>query len=149
MKPLYILIGTFIVAFIVSNSCKTQCDYKLAGRIALSAMLLFTSLGHFMFTDGMSKMIPDCIPFSRTIIYITGVAEIIAAICLFVPGLREITGIFLFAFFILILPTNIYAAIKHLNYETGEYNGYGIIYLWFRIPFQMILLWWTYYFVLN
>lgn len=143
------MICTFIVTLIGPKICKAHCDYKLAGRIALSAMLLFTSLGHFMFTEGMSKMIPDFIPFSRTIIYMTGVAEIIAAICLFVPGLREITGIFLITFFILILPTNIYAAIKHLNYETGEYNGYGIVYLWFRIPFQIVLLWWTYYFVLK
>lgn len=144
MKPLLVLIGVFVLSLIGTKIFKSEIDYKLAGKIALSVMLLFTSLGHFMFTGGMSKMLPDFLPFRVHLIYATGFIEIAAAIGIFVPSLRYITGILLIVFFILVLPTNIYAAIKHLNYETGNFDGKGIVYLWFRVPFQVFLICWTY-----
>lgn len=149
MKPLFVLIGVFICALAGTRIFKSEIDYTLAGIIALSAMLLFTALGHFMFTRGMSAMLPDFVPFRMQLIYLTGLIEIAAAIGMFIPEFKKVTGILLIIFFILILPANIYAAIKHLNYETGNTDGKGLSYLWFRIPFQLLLIWWVYYFVLR
>lgn len=112
-------------------------------------MLLFTSAGHFMFTAGMSKMLPAFIPYRTATIYLTGLIEIAAAITLFIPACKKVTGIFLIVFFVAVLPANIYAAGKHLNYETGTFDGPGIRYLWFRIPFQILLIIWTYFFVVK
>ncbi len=149
MKPLFVLIGVFICALAGTKIFKSEIDSNLAGIIALSAMLLFTALGHFMFTRGMSAMLPDFVPFKMQLVYLTGLIEIAAAIGIFIPGFRKVTGILLIIFFILILPANIYAAIKHLNYETGNTDGKGLSYLWFRIPFQVLLIWWVYYFVVR
>lgn len=128
---------------------KGNYNYLLAGKIALATMLLFTALGHFLYTKGMTLMIPDSIPFRQEIIYLTGFIEIAAAIGIFIPNIKIATAILLIIFFILILPTNIYAAVKHLNYQTGTFDGNGISYLWFRIPFQLLLICWTYYFVFK
>jgi len=149
MKPLVVLVCVFAVSLLVTKLFKQHIDYKLSGKIALAAMLLFTSLGHFLYAKGMTMMLPDFIPFRSELIFLTGFVEIAAAIGFFIPGLRGFTGILLIVFFVLVLPSNIYATIKQLNYETGTFDGKGISYLWFRIPFQALLILWTYFFVMK
>ncbi|PRD48470.1 DoxX family protein [Sphingobacterium haloxyli] len=149
MKPLFVLIGVWLISLLIIKLWRSAFDYKLSGKIALSVMLLFTALGHFMYTEGMSKMLPHFIPFSMQIIYATAFIEIIAAICIFIPAFRHITGVLLVFFFLAVLPANIFAAVTHLNYETGSYDGPGVDYLWFRIPFQLVLICWTYLFVIK
>ncbi len=77
-------------------------------------------------------------------VYLTGVIEIAAAIGLFIPNFRIVTAWLLIAFFILILPANIYAAIKHIDYQKGTFDGNGLTYLWFRIPLQILFVVWAY-----
>tara|TARA_R110002033_G_scaffold51482_1_gene98534 strand:- start:216 stop:590 length:375 start_codon:yes stop_codon:yes gene_type:complete len=121
----------------------------LAGQIAMAAMLLFTSLGHFMFTEGMAAMMPEFIPLKKEMVYFTGVMEILFAIGLLIPRLKTPTAWLLMLFFILILPANIKAAVENINYQTGELNGSGIDYLWFRVPLQIIFILWVYFTTLK
>ncbi|WP_345968621.1 DoxX family protein [Arenibacter algicola] len=121
----------------------------MAGQIAMAAMLLFTSLGHFMFTEGMAAMMPEFIPLKKEMVYFTGVMEILFAIGLLIPRLKTPTAWLLMLFFILILPANIKAAVENLNYQTGELNGSGIDYLWFRVPLQIIFILWVYFTTLK
>ena len=51
----------------------------------------------------------------------------------------------LILFFIAILPANIKASLENINYQTGELNGNGIEYLWFRIPLQIVFILWVYF----
>lgn len=90
-------------------------------------------------------MLPDFIPFKIAVVYITGVMEIAAAICLLIPSLSVWTGWALIVFFILLLPGNIKAAIQHIDYEKGTFNGKGPSYLWFRIPLQILFIAWVYF----
>lgn len=138
-----------MLSLVYTKISTSAFDFPFSGRLALSIMLVFTSIGHFKFTDGMMKMLPDFIPAKKMIVYITGFLEIIAAVGIFIPSLRYAIGILLILFFVLILPSNIYAATRKLNYETGNYDGKGLSYLWFRIPFQILLILWVYYFVLH
>lgn len=110
----------------------------------MSAMLVFTAVAHFVFTKGMAKILPDLIPYKIEIIYLTGIIEIVAAIGLLTPSFRVITAWLLIAFFILILPANIYASIKQIDYQKGTADGNGLNYLWFRIPLQILFIVWTY-----
>ncbi len=143
------MLGTFAVSLLVTRLGRSAFDVSLAGRIALAFMLVFTATGHFVFTRGMTAMLPAFVPFRAFMVYLTGVLEILAAAGLFVPGLRVLTGYLLILFFILILPANIYAAVNHLNYETGATNGKGLAYLWFRVPFQLLLICWAWYFAVR
>lgn len=149
MKPLFVLLTVFLISNLVIRQYKGDMDYHLAGKIALAATLLFTSLGHLIYTKGMLLMLPDFIPLKKEMIYMTGLLEVMAAFGLFIPALSRLTGMLLIVFFILILPTYIYASMRHLNYETATFDGKGPGYLWFRIPFQLLLIGWTYYFVLR
>jgi len=144
MKPLVVLIAVFIISMAVQKITSGQVDYSLSARIAMSAMLLFTSLAHFLFTKGMAMMIPAFIPYKTQFVYFTAVIEIAAAIGLLIHSLVELTGWLLIIFFLLLLPANIYAASKHINYEKASYNGKGFGYLWFRVPLQAAFISWTY-----
>lgn len=149
MKPLFILLVGCIVSNIMIWLVKGAMDYALAGKIALALMLVFTALGHHMYTQGMMLMLPDFIPFKRETVYITGLFEVLAAVGLFIPLLSQGIGVLLIIFFLAILPANIRACQRYLNYETGAFDGHGPSYLWFRIPFQLLLICWTYYFVIR
>ena len=144
MKPLIVLIVVFIVSVFALKLVRGKFDLALSGRIAMSVMLLFTAVGHFAFTKGMSMMIPDFVPSRIAVIYITGVIEIAAAIALLIPAWRVPTAWFVIGFFVLLLPANIYAAIKHVDIEKATFNGPGLEYLWFRVPLQILFIAWTY-----
>jgi uncharacterized membrane protein len=107
-------------------------------------MLLFTASGHFVFTQGMSMMMPDFIPYKAELVYLTGFIEIAAAVALHIPSLRVPSAWLLIVFFLLILPANIHAAIKQVDYQKGTYEGSGLSYLWFRVPLQILFIAWTY-----
>jgi uncharacterized membrane protein len=147
MKPLVILILTFGFALIVLRLVG-GFEYALSGRIAMSVMLLFTSLGHFLYPKGMAMMIPASLPFREGAIYVTGLIEIGAAVGLLIPWSRVMTGWLLIIFFILMLPANIYAAVKRVNLQKATYDGSGPGYLWFRVPLQILFIVWTYYFAI-
>lgn len=94
----------------------------------------------------MSMMMPPVIPYKIEMVYFTGLVEIAAAIGLMIPGLRHVTAGLLILFFILILPVNINAALRHIDLEKSNYEGNGPSYLWFRVPLQILFIAWTWYF---
>ena len=150
MKPLVILILFFLLALTWMKLFRQHLDFSYAGRIAMSTMLLFTSIGHFKFSKGMQMMIPSFVPAKETFVIITGVIEILAAIGLMLPSpWSNRAAWFLIAFFVLLLPANIYAATKHVDYEKGTYAGPGPNYLWFRVPLQILFIFWLYFFAIK
>ena len=94
-------------------------------------------------------MLPEQLPGKYGLIWATGLLEILAAIGLLLPTTVKTTGIMLCIFFLSILPANIYACYKRVNYEKADYSGNGLTYLWFRIPFQVLLITLTYFFVIK
>ena len=139
-----VLIIVFGVSVFAIRLITRKYDLPLAARIAMSGMLLFTATGHFIFTKGMAMMIPGFIPFKTEMVYLTGVIEIGAAIGLQIPRLSVLTAWLLIVFFVLLLPSNITAAVRHIDIEKGTYDGSGLHYLWFRIPLQILFIVWTY-----
>ena len=144
MKPLLVLLSSFVIAIFVVKLIYKQYDFDLSARIAMAIMLCFTAMGHFVYTKGMSMMIPEFIPFKTTFVHLTGLFEILLAIALLIPKLRAVSGWTLIIFLILMLPPNIYAAIHQVNYQKGTFDGNGLSYLWFRIPLQVLFVVWTY-----
>lgn len=144
MKPLIVLLSVFGISLLVTKFFKGNFEIALSGRVALSVMLVFTAVAHFAFSKGMAMMLPEFIPYKTETVYLTGIIEIAAAIGIFIPKFRVIIAWLLIGFFILILPANIYSAVKHVNYQKGTFDGNGLTYLWFRIPLQVLFIIWTY-----
>ncbi|MBB6239329.1 putative membrane protein [Pedobacter sp. AK013] len=146
MKPLLVLVIVYVVLLAFGGHTTFDKGNIFAGNIAMGVMLLFTAIGHFKFKTSMAAMVPLFIPKKVEVVLLTGVLEILFAIGLAIVSTRHLTGIALIIFYIAILPANIYAAKHHINYENLHKPGPGPKYLWFRIPFQLFLIAWVWYF---
>jgi len=144
METLIVLLGTFLVSVVVMRVVKGGVDYALAGRMGMSAMLVLTAVGHVIFTKGMVLMVPDFLPFKTGWVYFTGLLELAAAAGLLWPRFQKMTAWLLVVFFVSIFPANIRAALEHVNLSTGNYDGPGPGYLWFRVPLQVLFIGWVY-----
>lgn len=145
MKPLIVLIISFIITDLFFWIRNREFQHALAARIAMMLMLCFTAMGHFMFIDGMAAMLPDFVPMKMEVIIVTGVLEILLGLGLLIRSIYRKVGWGLILFLIAILPANIYAAFHEVNYQTGELDGPGVEYLWIRIPMQVLFITWVYY----
>jgi len=146
MKPLFVLLVVYVALLAFGGHTTFDKGNIFAGNIAMGVMLLFTAIGHFKFKTSMAAMIPLFIPKKVEIILFTGVLEILFAIALQIEEIRYYTGIALIIFLMTIIPANIYAAKHRINYEDLYKPGPGPKYLWFRIPFQLFLIVWVWYF---
>ena len=147
--PEIILPIVFLISLFILKIMNKGLQYALSARIAMATMLVITGVAHFFYTEGMALMLPDFIPYKRPIVYATGIIEIIAAMGMLIPAYQKLTGWLVILFFILILPSNIYSAIQHVNMEAATYDGEGVSYLWFRIPLQLFFICWVYFSCIN
>src|SRR5579872_128798 len=106
MKPLIILLIVFVLAIAGIRLATGYIDLRIAGRIAMAVMLVFTAIGHFVYTKGMVLMMPEMIPFKKELVWLTGLIEGLAAIGLLIPSTVKLTAWLLILFFILITPAN-------------------------------------------
>jgi uncharacterized membrane protein len=90
----------------------------------------------------MAAMVPPSIPYRIELIYLTGVFELLGAIVAWIPRLTRLTGFLLILMLIGLLPANIYSAINRVDFGG---HGAGPAYLLVRVPFQLFVIWWTYF----
>jgi uncharacterized membrane protein len=147
MKLLTILFVTFILALLGTKVFQGSWDFLFSGNLGMTVFIIFTGLSHFKFQKGMAMMIPDFIPAKMFWVYCTGIIEIAAGIGLMIPSIREITAILLIIFYVLVFVANINSSQKKINIFKADYTGPGMNYLYKeRIPMQIILIVWTWYF---
>jgi uncharacterized membrane protein len=149
MLVLLVLIISFLVALLISRLKKGSFQPAWAGCMAMCVMLQFTAIGHFLYLDGMTAIVPPFLPFRRELVLLTGIMEIAAGWALLVPRWRKRVAGFLVIFFILLLPANIYASMNHIDYRNGTNTGEGLSYLLFRVPLQVLFIGWTWYFGIS
>jgi uncharacterized membrane protein len=148
MKPLIVLLSVFLLSLGVSLLAPSL-DLSFCGRLAMAGMLVFTSLGHFRYTQGMMLMLPAGAPAKSFIVQATGLVEMLMAVALFIGPLVRPAAIALILFFVLLLPVNVHAARRRVNLVKADFTGPGIRYLWFRIPLQALFIGWAYFFILK
>lgn len=147
MKLLIILFVTFILSLLGSFIFLGRPDVLFSGNLGMAVFIIFTGLSHFKFQKGMEMMIPDFIPARMFWVYCTEFLEIAAGIGLMIPVTREITAVLLIIFYILVFIANINSSRKNINIFKADHTGPGMRYLYRqRIPMQVILIVWTWYF---
>jgi len=147
MKLLVVLFGTFILALLGTTVFQGKPDFLFSGNLGMAVFIIFTGFSHFKFQKGMAMMIPDFMPGKMFWVYATGVLEIAAGIGLMIPSIREMTAILLIIFYMLVFIANINSSRKNINIFKADHTGPGMRYLYVqRIPMQIILIAWTWYF---
>lgn len=143
---LTILLGSFGALTALDSIGWVRTAPETRGRISLALLFLFTSLGHFATTREMAEMLPPWVPNRVAIVYVTGVLEMAGAVGLLIPRFSRAAGICLLIFLIAVFPANVYAALARA--PMGGHEA-GPMYLLVRGPFQLLLIWWTYRFVVR
>ncbi len=147
MKLLTILFTGFITGLLATRIFQGEWNFLFSGNLGMAAFIVFTGLAHFRFRKGMVMMMPEQIPGKLFWVYATGIIEIAAGAGLMIPRIREITAVLLIIFYILVFIANINSSRKRINIFKADYSGPGMEYLYReRIPMQMILIAWTWYF---
>ena len=142
MAPLVVLLTTFLALVLVRRFLAPHTlTWSFCGRAAMSAMLLLTGSSHFFMTEELAAMLPPAVPMRHETIYATGVIELLAAVGMLIPATARLTSWCLIAFFIAVLPANIYASLNRVG--VGEH---GPAYLLFRMPLQAFFIGWVWYF---
>ena len=140
---LLLLVGPFLLITLAGRwSPRFHIAPARRARVGLSLFFIFTALGHFIRTQEMAAMLPLNVPYRVELVYLTGILELLGAIGVWIPRLTRLTGFLLILMLVAILPANIYSAINRVDFGGHEA---GPVYLLVRIPFQLFVMWWTYF----
>src|SRR5688572_436957 len=140
---LLLLVGPYLLLTLAGRwSSNFQIAPSIRARVGLSLFFIFTGLGHFIRTQEMAAMLPLNVPYRTELVYLTGILELLGAIGVWIPRLTRLTGFFLILMLIALLAANIYSAINRVDF--GGHDA-GPVYLLVRIPFQLFVVWWTYF----
>jgi len=146
MIPLIILIATFVVLYLANRFLLSdRLTMSFVGRAALAMMLLATGIAHFTSVEPMVAMMPEMIPWKKELVYFTGICELLAVFALLWDKTSRITGGMLIVFFVAVIPANITGAMNSVSFG-GMVDG--PMYLFFRIPMQLLFIVWAWVFAI-
>lgn len=138
-----LLISPWLLALLAQRLGILHVSTQCAGIWGLGIAFLFFALGHFVQTDQMIQLLPPIIPFREELVWLTGVLEIVIAFMLFFQTTRRTAAKIAFAMLVLFFPANVYGALNSADFGGHALGG---IYLLVRLPLQLLLLFWAYWF---
>lgn len=117
-------------------------EKKQTFRVLLAVLMVLAGLSHF-FADGVYlKIYPSMLPYPATMVYFTGVAEVLGGIGLLIPSVSQAAAWGLVILFIAVYPANINMAVNNIHIDNiPDGNWFQAI----RLPFQFVLIAWAYW----
>jgi uncharacterized membrane protein len=143
---LILMMGPYAVARVLSALMHREIDPRKAGAIGLTALFVFTGVGHFIMTGPMAEMLPPWVPRRVSLVYLAGVLEFALAAGFLFEGTRKLAGWVALLVLVLFFPVNAYAAVQQI--PMGG-HAWGPVYLLIRAPLQAAILLWIYWFVIR
>jgi uncharacterized membrane protein len=114
--------------------------FKTFFRGLLGVLMVLAGIVHFVNPEPYLMMMPDYLPWHEALVFISGVAEVLLGLALFVPKLRPLAGWGLIALFIAVLPANIWMATEGIQPPGLEMSPTAA---WLRIPMQAVFIFWA------
>ena len=144
MKNIATILGLLFGGFALA--CLSGAGYTKAGQVGIAAVFAFTALGHFVKQDEMLAMLPPFLPARRALVILSGGLELLFAAGVLLSAFTKVTGVVICCFLIIVTPLNIYSALRRVNFGG---HAAGPKYLLVRLPLQVLLLVWTYWFAVR
>ncbi|AFZ31445.1 membrane protein-like protein [Gloeocapsa sp. PCC 7428] len=116
--------------------------YKPVFRILLAIAMIIVGALHFTHSNGFEKIVPDYLPHSLALVYISGFLEVLAAVGLFIPGVSRFAAWLLVVLYIAVFPANLYQAVNNIEVAALPHDPPLI---WLRFPFQVFLVAWAWW----
>ncbi len=113
---------------------------RMVMRIAMSTFYLVAGYLHLTAPQGFVLIVPNYIPWPESIVFLTGLCEILGAVGLMIPATRRASGIGLAAYAVCVFPANINHALNMIPIgglpSSWWYHGP-------RLAAQPLIVWWA------
>jgi len=116
---------------------------KLVLRVLLAIFMIVAGTLHWVTPDPFVKIVPSFLPYPLSLVYISGVFEILGGIGLLVPPVSQAAAWGLIALFIAVFPANINMAVNQIQMD--GIPGSDLL-RWGRLPFQAVLIAWAWWY---
>ena len=115
-------------------------------RILLSLFFVAAGTMHFLSPAAYLHIMPPYLPNPLSLVYLSGLGEVVGGLGLLFPGLRKIAGYGLIALLIAVFPANILMAWNHISPIGVNLPAWL---LWLRLPLQALLIAWIWFCALR
>ncbi len=103
-------------------------------------LFVLAGINHFLHTEFYVSIMPPYLPWHTPLVYVSGVAEIMLGLMLFVRRIERLAAWGIIAVIIAVTPANVQMAI-----HSALYPDYSPFALWMRLPLQGVLIAWVYW----
>lgn len=114
---------------------------KLTLKVLFAILLVAAGANHFFNTPFYLRIMPPYLPRPLLLVYLSGLAEIFLGVLLLVPGFTRVAAWGVMALLVAVFPANL-----HMAFNRGLYPEYGEAALWARLPLQLLLIAWAYWY---
>ena len=112
--------------------------------LLMASLYIFAGISHFTKESFFLKIVPPYLPKPKLIVQVSGIAEIILGVLLFVPMLRSYAAWGVIILLIVVFPANIYMLQARLQKQ--RFKSIPVWTLWLRLVIQFALMYWAYLF---
>lgn len=102
----------------------------------MGALYAAAGVNHFVNPKFYLRIIPPYLPWHKMINYLSGLAEVVLGVGMFIPTYRSFAAWGIIALLIAVFPANLYM------YQKGHPKISGKFLFW-RLPFQLVLIAWA------
>jgi uncharacterized membrane protein len=106
-------------------------------QILLAVFFLVAGVLHFHLDEAFARIVPPMLPFPVAIVWITGAMELAFAAALLAKWRLPLTGLWLSAYLLAVLPANIYMALAQIPLGDTVLSPAA---LWIRVALQFPLI---------
>jgi uncharacterized membrane protein len=112
-------------------------------RWLLTVFMTAAGVNHFVSLETYTAIMPAALPAHLTLVYISGLAEVLGGLGLILPATRRLAAWGLVALLVAIFPANVNMAVNNLPMGSGPAPTWL---LWARLPLQAVLIAWAWWY---
>lgn len=116
---------------------------KVVLKYLFAAFFVVAGVNHFVNPAFYLKIMPPYLPWHLPLVYASGVAETALGLLLLTRKFTRAAAWGLVALLVAVFPANVHMALNH-----GLYPEYSVAALWLRLPLQLVLIAWAYWYTL-
>ncbi|MGQ0503786.1 MAG: DoxX family protein [Myxococcaceae bacterium] len=119
---------------------------RLALKLLLAGFMIFAGVMHFVAPKGFVRIVPNALPAPRALVFISGFFEVLGGVGLLIPATQKYAAWGLVALFIAVFPANVNMAVNRIPLGRKQLPTWT---LWARLPLQLVLIAWAYWFTID
>lgn len=127
----------------------TLARLKRPLRYVMGGLYVLAGVSHFRTPESFERIVPPQLPAPRTLVYLSGVAELLLGAGVLFERTRRESAWGLIALLVAVFPANVYMATSddfELDAVPDEYRELSELALWARLPLQAVLIAWAWWY---